>query len=132
MKSFKYSAPGTLSITLVSFFKDHVGVENAVTKNAVFKKIRGVKFDNQNIKHVNAWGSIKAAMHKLRKTSLCFIQSTRPQGGYEPSKYFVVKRFNESSKFAKDMTLQTKTRIENIKRAQESVYDKDFRKEWFE
>jgi len=130
MKSYK-GKHYQMSLKIVTLFENHIGEENGIPRDEIFRKIRGVKYNTDSKKHLSNWLSILRAFSTLRKTSLCFIQSGNFDGIHQP-KYFVSKRFAETSDYAKRMAKGTSTRVNTIKNAQESVKAKDFRKEWFE
>lgn len=125
MKSYKY---GELTTKIVSIFENHIGFENAITREELFSKINNVKFNKNSMEHFKRWKNILSTIGLLRKTSVCFIQSNKY--GNIPAKYFTPKRFNESADYAIRLAKPASSMIKTIQYSQESVFNEDYRKEW--
>jgi len=129
MKSYKR---GEIIPKIVEIFQDHIGNENQISRNALFKKLFDVDYNKKKYKHYMLWNTVRSRFSDLRKKSLCFIQSDRPVGGNESGNYFVPKRFAESAFYSKELSKSVKARVNTIKTVNDSVANKDYRKEWFE
>ncbi len=132
MTQLKKYKPFEMKPVLVSFFTNHIGEENATTREEVFTAVQGVEFNSDSMAHHRAWNAIRNGMAVLRKSTLCFVQSKRVGATSAPHKYFVSKRFKESSQYAEELSKHTSTRVKTVQYAQESVANKNYNKAWYE
>ena len=87
-----------IAYELLLIFKNHIGRNNGITRDKLFKKLFKEDYDDNNLKHYIYWDFVKKAMNLLRKKSNCFIISKQSNNQY---KYFVVKTVSDSDIYVK-------------------------------
>lgn len=131
MKSYKGSRSNPkLQLKILDIFKSHIGEENAISGEQLFKEIYNIKLDKTNVRHLYAVKNIQSRISKLRHKSFCFIQcKTRHR---KSGLYFIPKRFSESSNYAQTLSKGIANRVKTVEYAQESVKDRNYNKRWVE
>lgn len=116
-----------ISVSLLTVFKKHIGEENSITKEDLFKKIYEIEYDVRSPAHYMLWEFVKRSMNKVRRESKCFISSK--QNGHSTD-YFVVKDQEDADYYIKRLTQTIKKMKYMMNRAQKSVDEKWYREGW--
>ena len=111
---------------LVNVLSNSIGIDNAVLKEFIHKKICGRNFDCNKVKELKAWSNIAGAMTDLRKKGF-MINSIKDGRKNQPHKYFIPKLPKESNKYAIDMSKHIITRTRTVHNTCAFVANKDYR-----
>lgn len=122
MKEYKN---GELYKKVCNVMAEHKGVQNAITRDKLFKKVIGVKYNKESLKHVNRWNSIRSKFSLWRREDKLFIQAT--QQSCKPASYFVPKKYNESAAYADSLGSYASSMTTTIVNAQRFVKNKEYK-----
>ena len=81
---------------LLDIFETHLGFEEAITKQKLFKRLFKHKYQDNNLADWVRWEFVKKAMNYCRRKSNCFIVGQRTSTGYE---YCVVSSVYDAEKY---------------------------------
>ena len=118
---------------VMTIMRSHIGEENALTGNELFKKVFGKKRQTmasmESLVDELRWSYLKRAMHYLRKNTKCFIIGKEDEGNWE---YFVVSTQYEADYYINILQNNIKRMKYMQKKVRKAVKEKWYLKEWDE
>lgn len=111
---------------LLKFFKDHIGQENAATQRQVFTHLYGKPENYSELQLFFLWTQIRRDMNWLRRTTNCFIGSSRFEG--DNYLYYVIKDWKDAKPYIETMKRNIKKCKFMMARCEKAVEKKFYKK----
>jgi hypothetical protein len=112
---------------LLLIFRKHIGFDNSITKDELFKKLFDKDYNPNDVKDYIRWDFVKKAMHLLRTKTKCFIITER----YEGESYIYVINEIEEAKVYIDILDNNINKMRLMqKRAQKAIKEKWHKLDW--
>lgn len=99
---------------VVGVMKEHLGKENAITQQDLFKKIYGNPEHFSDLELLGKWMAIRQSLHYLRKNSYCFVVSQHNNGTME---FFVIKDKADADVYKVQIVNQIEKAMAMVKKA---------------
>ena len=116
-----------LADKVLKIMRGHVGVDNAITKQQLFKQVFGVEFSTSNYSHYFAYDILKSALHFCRKHTMCFIISKTNNRNVI---FYVINSSNDVVAYHKDIDNKIKNMGAMKGRATTSVMEQWYKQAW--
>ena len=114
----------SLGDSLLDIMEDHIGFENRVGRNEIFKQIYKYDYKQSDIQDWLRWDFIKKAMRFCRSKTNCFIIMIKEGLEY---KFFVAKTTREADMFCRHLDKN----IAQLKAVQTRVHQ-SINERWYE
>jgi len=120
-------AVNNIAYKLLTILQYHCGEEKGITQTDLFKKLFGVYYNDDDLKHFVMWDFVKKAMHRLRRDSNCFIVGN----GYSRSRiYYVATTSNNLLPYIKLLKNSIKRMQAMTRRGTKAVNEKWYNQSW--
>lgn len=107
----------------ITMLKDHVGIENAISKEDFFKKIFNHPLDLNDLTDWVRWEILKKSLNYLRRKSNCFVIQHN-------HKIFVVSKNEEAKLYVQNLnrTINNIVKLQNrcVQSVEEQWFKEDF------
>jgi hypothetical protein len=114
---------------LIEIMREHIGRENSIRRNDLFKKVYGLDpYDINELQELALWSILKSALHFLRQRTKCFVTNARTAD--HDIEYFVVKEIEDAICYSDIVQRITRQMKAMEKRAYKAVQEGWYELEW--
>lgn len=118
-----------LADALLDILTEHIGVNNAVTKEELFMLLFNKKFNDDDLRDYVRWDFVKKAMHKLRQKTKCFVVSTFDKVE-QTWLFFVIKNKSDAQIYVDRLDNCIKRMRAMQKRAKKAAKEEWYKEDW--
>lgn len=118
--------PKNVAKLLLVIFKKHIGIENEITREELFKKVYETDFE-YNYENFYKYDVILKAMHFLRRYTNCFIASRNIQSTYS---FFVISSESELQMYSSKIKRAVRALNNMNRRATKAVEEQWHKQKW--